>query len=170
MCRTIGFVGYIRVQVKEHTIVETHPDNEIPDLRLDRPFEGLKNHCDSIDFDSLDLKDHSHTPYVVILYKYLRKWLENHEDIPKSRVEKEEFKKMIKNGIRKDENDDPLDEENFQEALKAVNTCICKTTVSSSTKEVLNDNSCVNLNAKVNTYLYYLIKNSQYFLSFLICY
>lgn len=148
-CRTIGFVGYVRVQVKEHTIVETHPDNEIPDLRLDKPFEGLKAHFDAVDLDGLDLKDHSHTPYVTILYKYLQKWLENHGDIPKTYIEKGEFRKMIKDGIKKDENGDPVAEENFDEAIKAVNTCISRTTVPSSAKEVLNDNSCINLNSKV---------------------
>lgn len=28
-CRSIGFLGYLRIQVKEHTIVESHPDNEV---------------------------------------------------------------------------------------------------------------------------------------------
>lgn len=123
----------------------------MPDLRLDKPFEGLKSFFDSIDLDSLDLKNHSHTPYVTILYKYLQKWLENHDDIPKNYAEKNEFKKMIKSGIRKDEDGTPLEEENFEEALKAVNTCICPTNVPSSIKEVLNDNSCINLNSKVRS-------------------
>lgn len=149
ICKTIGFVGYIRIQIKEHTIVELHPDNEMPDLRLDRPFEALKNHFDSIDLNSYDLKDHSHTPYVVILYKYLQKWLTNHSDIPKNRFEKDKFREMIKSGIRKDEENFPIDEENFHEAIKAVNTCICPSAVSSSTKEVLNDAKCINLHAKV---------------------
>ncbi|CAB0039703.1 unnamed protein product [Trichogramma brassicae] len=51
-CRTIGFVGHIRVQVKEHTVVETHPDNEKSDLRLDKPFEALKKHFDAIDVEN----------------------------------------------------------------------------------------------------------------------
>ena len=158
VCRTIGFVGYIRVQIKEHTIIETHPDNERPDLRLDKPFEALKNYFDAIDLDILDLKDHSHTPYVTILYKYLRKWKETHDDIPKNYAEKEEFRNMIKNGIRKDEDGVPVDEENFEEAIRAVNTCICPTNVPYSITEVLNDNSCINLNAKV------IILSIKYFL------
>lgn len=149
ICKTIGFVGYIRIQIKEHTIVELHPDNEIPDLRLDKPFEALKNHFDSIDLDGYDLKDHSHTPYVTILYKYLQKWMINHNDLPKNRVEKDEFRKMIKDGIKKDEEGIPVDEENFQEAIKAVNTCIYHTKVSTSTWEVLNDDKCINLHSKV---------------------
>lgn len=73
VCRSIGFVGYMRVQVREHTVVETHPDNENPDLRLDRPFKMLKDHLDAMDLEEMDLKDHSHVPYVVVLYKYLQR-------------------------------------------------------------------------------------------------
>jgi amyloid beta precursor protein binding protein 1 len=149
VCKTIGFVGYIRVQVKEHTIIEMHPDNEIPDLRLNKPFESLKSYFDAINLNNLNLKDHSHTPYVIILYKYLEQWLLNYQDIPKTKIEKEKFKQMIIGGIRKDENGIPIDEENFKEAIKAVNTCISHTNVSNSSKEVLNDNSCINLNSKV---------------------
>ncbi|XP_016841229.1 NEDD8-activating enzyme E1 regulatory subunit [Nasonia vitripennis] len=152
VCRSIGFIGCARVQIKEHTVVETHPDNEIPDLRLDKPFEGLKNHFDSIDLEAMDLKDHSHTPYVTVLYKYLQKWLETHQDLPKTRVEKEEFKEMIRDGIRKDENGVPIGEENFEEAIRAVNTCIRPTTVSGTVSEVLNDNSCINLNSKSSSF------------------
>ncbi|KAJ8686158.1 hypothetical protein QAD02_021952 [Eretmocerus hayati] len=152
VCKSLGFIGYIRVQIKEHTIVETHPDNEIPDLRLDKPFEALKNHFDAIDFDSLDLKDHSHTPYVTVLYKYLQKWLLNHPDLPINYREKDEFKQMIRDGIRKDADDLDFHEENFEEAIRAVNTCIRHTTVNSSLKEILSDNSCVNLNSKSQTF------------------
>ena len=71
VCRSIGFIAYMRIQVKEHKIIETHPDNETPDLRLDKPFESLKHHLDSINLDEMSFKDHSHVPYLVILYKIL---------------------------------------------------------------------------------------------------
>lgn len=29
LCRSIGFLGYLRIQLKEHTIIESHPDNEV---------------------------------------------------------------------------------------------------------------------------------------------
>ncbi|XP_014230766.1 NEDD8-activating enzyme E1 regulatory subunit [Trichogramma pretiosum] len=152
-CRTIGFVGHIRVQVKEHTVVETHPDNEKSDLRLDKPFEALKKHFDAIDLESMDLKDHSHTPYVIILYKYLEKWRSTHGgDMPKTYAEKEEFRQMLRDGIRKDEENVPLSEENFEEAIKAVNTCLSPTIVPSGVKEILNDNNCVNLNSKSTSF------------------
>lgn len=29
LCRSIGFLGYLRIQQKEHVIIESHPDNEV---------------------------------------------------------------------------------------------------------------------------------------------
>ena len=100
MCRSYGFIGYIRVQVKEHTVIESHPDNQTPDLRLDNPFPSLKKHIDSIDLESMDLKDHAHVPYLIILYKYLLKWKDEHNgQIPKNYKEKEAFRTMIRKGM-----------------------------------------------------------------------
>ena len=149
MCKSIGFIAYMRVQTKEHPIIETHPDNESVDLRLDRPFDGLEKHFDSINLETMDLKDHCHVPYVVILYKYLQKWLQTYKTFPKSFKEKEQFREFIRSGIRKDEHGKPVDEENFEEAIKAVNTCIKESKVPSSVMDILNDNSCLNVSAKV---------------------
>lgn len=140
----------MRVQVKEHTVIETHPDNETPDLRLDKPFESLKNHMDSINLEEMDLKDHSHVPYVVILYKYLEKWISEYGDVPKNYKEKQKLRDMIRDGIRKDEHGNPIDEENFEEAIKAVNTSVARSSVPNSVMDVLNDDCCVNLTAKVD--------------------
>lgn len=139
----------MRIQVKEHTIVETHPDNETPDLRLDKPFGTLKKHLDSIDLDTLSFKDHSHIPYVVILYKYLSKWILNHGSLPKTYKDKQLLREMIRKGMRKDEQDTVNTEENFEEAIKAVNTCIGCTEVPDRIKSILNDECCINLTAKV---------------------
>ena len=43
-CRSLGFLGSIRLQIKEHCVVESHPDNRQNDLRLEQPFEALKKH------------------------------------------------------------------------------------------------------------------------------
>lgn len=71
-CKSYGFLGYIRSQLKEHTVIESHPDNRHPDLRLDKPFPSLVQHVDSIKLENLDLKDHAHVPYLVVLYKFLQ--------------------------------------------------------------------------------------------------
>lgn len=43
-CRSLGFFGTIRLQIKEHCIIEAHPDNRQYDLRLEHPFPSLKKH------------------------------------------------------------------------------------------------------------------------------
>ncbi|XP_076295224.1 nedd8-activating enzyme E1 regulatory subunit APP-BP1 isoform X2 [Lasioglossum baleicum] len=152
VCRSIGFIGYLRIQVKDHTIIETHPDNETPDLRLDKPFETLKNHLDSVNLDEMSFKDHSHVPYLVILYKFLEKWIKEKGEIPKTYKEKQQLKEMIKGGMRRDENDTKNSEENFEEAIKAVNTCIGHTKIPDNVASVLNDEQCVNLTTKNSSF------------------
>lgn len=70
-CRSYGFLGYIRIQLKEHTVIESHPENQTLDLRLDKPFPTLVDHINSIDLNKMELKDHAHVPYLIILFKYL---------------------------------------------------------------------------------------------------
>ena len=74
----------------------------------------------------LCLQKHGHTPYLVILYKCLQSWRETHGGLaPKNYREKQEFKERIRAGIRKNEESGvPEDEENFEEALQAVNTSL----------------------------------------------
>lgn len=45
-CRSLGFLGSIRLQVKEHYVIETHPDNPQYDLRLQKPFPTLQKHLE----------------------------------------------------------------------------------------------------------------------------
>jgi amyloid beta precursor protein binding protein 1 len=78
LCRSVGFLGYIRLQVKEHTIIEAHPDNENPDLRLDNPWPALQEHLDKINISNLDNKERSHVPALVILYYYLNEFKSIH--------------------------------------------------------------------------------------------
>lgn len=139
----------MRIQVKEHMVIETHPDNEIPDLRLDKPFETLKKHVDSVNLDALSFKDHSHVPYLIVLYKFLEKWILSKGELPKSYKEKSQLKQMIREGMRRDENDISNSEENFEEAVKAVNTCVGHTEIPENVTNILNDDQCINLTAKV---------------------
>lgn len=140
----------MRIQLKEHTVVETHPDNEIPDLRLDRPFDSLKKHIDSINLDEMSFKDHCHVPYLIILYKYLEKWILMHGALPRTYKDKQQLRDMIKSGMRRDEQDSSNSEENFEEAMKAVNKCIRMSDIPDSVINILNDDRCVNLTAKVS--------------------
>ncbi|XP_061201941.1 NEDD8-activating enzyme E1 regulatory subunit isoform X2 [Neopsephotus bourkii] len=146
VCRTYGLVGYMRVIIKEHTVVESHPDNKLEDLRLDKQFPELREHIQSYDLDRMDRKDHSHTPWIVIVAKYLTKWLnEENEQFPRSYKEKEAFRQLIRQGILKNENGVPEDEENFEEAIKNVNTALNTTEIPEGIEEIFNDDRCIKL-------------------------
>lgn len=100
VCRSYGLIGYIRVQVTEHTVIETHPDNQLPDLRLDQPFPSLKKYVDSIDLEAMEYKDHAHVPYLIVLYKYLQQWKGEHNGhLLESYKEKEVFRSTVRKGM-----------------------------------------------------------------------
>uniref|UniRef100_A0ABI7W528 NEDD8-activating enzyme E1 regulatory subunit n=1 Tax=Felis catus TaxID=9685 RepID=A0ABI7W528_FELCA len=97
ICRTYGLVGYMRIIIKEHPVIESHPDNALEDLRLDKPFPELREHFQSYDLDHMEKKDHSHTPWIVIVAKYLAQWYsETNGRIPKTYKEKEDFRDLIR--------------------------------------------------------------------------
>uniref|UniRef100_A0A4W5MQR9 NEDD8-activating enzyme E1 regulatory subunit n=1 Tax=Hucho hucho TaxID=62062 RepID=A0A4W5MQR9_9TELE len=144
VCRTYGLVGYMRLVVQEHTVIESHPDNALEDLRLDQPFAELKNQIQSYDLEGMGKKDHSHTPWIIIVAKYLDKWFSEHNcQLPKNYKEKEAFKQLIRQGILKNEKGTPEDEENFEEAIKNVNTALNPTKViSSGVDDIFNGEQC----------------------------
>uniref|UniRef100_A0A452V5A8 NEDD8-activating enzyme E1 regulatory subunit n=1 Tax=Ursus maritimus TaxID=29073 RepID=A0A452V5A8_URSMA len=123
ICRTYGLVGYMRIIIKEHPVIESHPDNTLEDLRLDKPFPELREHFQSYDLDHMEKKDHSHTPWIVIVAKYLAQWYR----------------------ILKNENGALEDEENFEEAIKNVNTALNTTQIPSSIEDIFNDDHCINI-------------------------
>uniref|UniRef100_A0A8B9H6G7 NEDD8-activating enzyme E1 regulatory subunit n=1 Tax=Astyanax mexicanus TaxID=7994 RepID=A0A8B9H6G7_ASTMX len=153
VCRTYGLVGYMRLVVKEHTVVESHPDNALEDLRLDQPFTELRNHISSYHLDSMDKKDHSHTPWIIVIAKYLEKWYNEHNcQLPKNYKEKEVFRQLIRDGIRKNENGAPEEEENFDEAIKNVNTALNPTKISSTVDDIFNCVQCENITSQTSAF------------------
>ena len=138
--RSYGFVGYLRVIVPEHTIVESKPDNPPDDLRLAEPFEELVKYVDSFDLTSMDSTDHSHTPYIIILLKAINDWRASHGgQLPSTRPEKEEFKSIVIRGSRN------AQEENFNEAYRAAHKAFVKSTVPSSVSNILKDSNATNI-------------------------
>ncbi|XP_070823904.1 NEDD8-activating enzyme E1 regulatory subunit [Chaetodon trifascialis] len=149
VCKSYGLIGYMRLVVQEHTVIESHPDNALEDLRLDQPFAEFKNHIESYDLDSMDKKDHSHTPWVIIVAKFLEKWLSEHNyQPPKNYKEKEAFKQVIREGILKKENGVTEDEENFEEAIKNVNTALNPTKIPSAVEDLFNCEQCNNITSQ----------------------
>ena len=151
--RTVGFIGYIRLQIMEHCIIESHPDNELPDLRLDVPFPALVDFMETQDMAKMDKKQHMHTPYLVILYKCLQDWKESHGgEMPKNYREKKVFKELIQERVLKNADGVPEDEENFAEAVAAVNSSLHPTVVPDEITAIFEDEQCRNLTAKSNDF------------------
>ncbi|KAK9885901.1 hypothetical protein WA026_013775 [Henosepilachna vigintioctopunctata] len=146
VCRSIGFLGYIRLQVKEHTVIEAHPDNENPDLRLINPWPELKVHLEKTDISKLDNKERSHVPALTILYYFIKKFQEhNNGALPRSRSDKDEIRKMIQESAVCDENGVQILEDNFQEAIHLVNIGINPQIIPTQLKKILEDDCCTHL-------------------------
>ncbi|KAK1330478.1 hypothetical protein QTO34_010667 [Cnephaeus nilssonii] len=82
------------------------------------------------------------------LVGYMRIIIKEHPDkwtIPKTYKEKEEFRDLIRQGILKNESGSPEDEENFEEAIKNVNTALNTTQIPSSIEDIFNDDRCINI-------------------------
>jgi len=72
--RVYGWMSYLRMQLPSYPVIESKPDNVIPDLRLSVPFAELKAYADSYDLASLDDHKFSHVPFVVLLVKAVQGW------------------------------------------------------------------------------------------------
>jgi NEDD8-activating enzyme E1 regulatory subunit len=54
-------------------VVDAHTD-DIPSYRLDNAFPALRKHALELNFNALDVTDHGHIPYFVILVRALDDW------------------------------------------------------------------------------------------------
>ena len=130
--RSYGYLGTLRLQLQLHEIIDSKPDpiaNMNFDLRLAKPFAALQALADSYDLDEMDDKDHSHTPYVILLLKCNAAWRATHGgELPKTFAEKsKDYKALLKSMERPFQPADPaagvagrLEELNFKEALQFV--------------------------------------------------
>lgn len=66
VCYSIGFIGYIQLQIKEHFIIESHPDYVLEDLRLDDPFPG-NDYAFKYNYTHLINSSFKNTIFVLIL-------------------------------------------------------------------------------------------------------
>ena len=140
VARSHGMLGYVRLVVQEHTIIESHPDNPLEDLRMDRPFPELIRFTECIDLEKLSDTDHRQAPYPVILLHMLKRWKQDHSgQFPKNYKEKKEFKKVVDAARRS------IEEENFDEAVQSVNTAISVSSIPSNVQEVLEDPLCIDV-------------------------
>jgi NEDD8-activating enzyme E1 regulatory subunit len=136
-----GFYSYFRFSLHgTFPIVETHPDVEkTTDLRLLQPWPELSAFSREMvkEIDTLDDHKHGHLPYVVILLHFLEQWRQSHDGKnPAGPKEKREFEKLVLGASRS--NSSEGGEENFQEAVNAINKNIKMPELELGLEEVLN--------------------------------
>lgn len=163
--KSYGLLGTVRIQTPLHTIIESKPDNSIPDLRLaalalsslsendgdtnpNNIFPELLKFIQSIDLSSLEKHIHGHVPFVIILYKAMEKWFTTRntdtQTPPQTFTEKQEFKQLIQS-MSMDYNM----ELNFQEAVKNASLVYATMELPCQVEEMLS-NAEENLKNKVD--------------------
>ncbi len=136
-----GFYSYFRFNLHgTFPIVDTHPEVEkTTDLRLLQPWPELSEFANEMveGIDTLDDHEHGHLPYVAILLHFLERWRQSHDGKnPTTPKEKKEFGKFVLSGSRT--NNPEGGEENFQEAVDAINKNIKVSELEPGLEEVFN--------------------------------
>lgn len=136
-----GFYSYFRTILPgTFPVVDTHPESErIVDLRLLSPWPELVAFAQEMteDIDNLSDHEHGHVPYLVLLLHYLEKWKQAHDGaLPTEYKAKLAFRQFVSGNART--NNPEGGEENFQEAVAAVNRNIKPSTLEQSLAEVFD--------------------------------
>ncbi|OQR92231.1 SUMO-activating enzyme (SAE) [Thraustotheca clavata] len=98
---SFGLIGHVRLQVPNHTIVDSKPDAALLDLRIAEPFPALQNFANEFNLETMNSHEHGHVPYVVILLQCINEWKAAHNgELPKNFAAKEEFKKLVQSKSR----------------------------------------------------------------------
>ncbi|KAG2260324.1 hypothetical protein Bca52824_079618 [Brassica carinata] len=128
--RSYGLSGFVRVSVKEHTVIDSKPDHFLDDLRLNNPWPELKSFVVTVDLNVSDPVAHKHIPYVVILVKITDEWAQSHSgNLPSTREEKKQFKSNMIS----------MDEDNYKEAIEAAFKVFAPRGISSDIQQICND-------------------------------
>ncbi|CCJ28105.1 unnamed protein product, partial [Pneumocystis jirovecii] len=150
---SIGFIGYIRITMPEHT--ETHHGN-LEDLRIDCPWPELKALASN--FELKNIKDNSYIqiPYVLILLNCISIWkLKNSKTLPHTYEEKEHFKQIIRSYMHE------FDEERIKEVLSMAWKASYTTSIPDDIQYILKDNKCLCISPEVNSYPLYKRSNMK---------
>lgn len=135
--RAYGLIGYLRLQLQGHSIIESKPDSKSFDLRIANSFKEFEEYCDGFDFETSDSLSHSHIPYPVILYRAISRWkAENGGSLPANKASKDAFEMLIKSM-----SSDITKEMNFEEAVKHKAMAFTVSAVPELVKELLQEAS-----------------------------
>lgn len=133
---TYGFMGYIRLMLNEHHVVESHPDHPFPDLRVLAPPPALLDFARQryADLSILSTAEYAHVPYVILLLKAVEQWsAANGGALPSTYKQKKEVGVILEQFRRADVQSDV----NIDEAKGAINTTLNMPKPSSSVAALL---------------------------------
>uniref|UniRef100_A0A1I8EW61 NEDD8-activating enzyme E1 regulatory subunit n=1 Tax=Wuchereria bancrofti TaxID=6293 RepID=A0A1I8EW61_WUCBA len=138
--RSYGLVGFVRISVQEHTIIDTHEENISPDLRLDCPFPALSELVESVDLSQMHYDVHSHTPYLILFLKTLALWRKQYgqDDFPDNREKRKTFETIFMSLRMPHPENGSYREENFVEGQAAMVRSLKRTTIPLGVKELLD--------------------------------
>jgi amyloid beta precursor protein binding protein 1 len=158
VARSYGLLGYVRLQLAEHRIIESHYDNDRYDLYIHpkqlEHFPELLAYCMKFNYEDagLDSMKHAHVPYPAILVKEMRKWVDEHKSVPTTYEEKTAFKAQVKNMRRPPAQVGGPEEENFEEAVKSAFRAYDLPTLDHFTQRVLDDPQAKNITKDSNSF------------------
>jgi amyloid beta precursor protein binding protein 1 len=143
--RSYGFIGYLRLVLPEHGIIESHPA-EVPDLRLQDPWKELQEFMDSVDLDIKAEKEaekvslHSHIPWLVLLFRFYQQYKKENggAECPQKLFGKYLLEQRVTNTITGGKHI----EENFDEGTKNAWRAYSKYKIPAEVSELLADPSC----------------------------
>jgi amyloid beta precursor protein binding protein 1 len=141
--RIYGWMCYLRLQLPSYPVIESKPDNTIPDLRMAVPFPELKTYADSFDLASLDDHKFSHVPFVVLLVKAVQAWRKSEgiaDDVIPTPKNKEGILKALNDLKRRG-----VAGSNFPEASKFVMRTYVPYRVPDEVEALLNDERALNV-------------------------
>ena len=123
--------------------------------------------CAENDLSTMDHKEHSHTPYVLVILQALDLWrkkMENPEAFPENYKQKKEIGEILMEMRMPDERG-LLDEENFTEAKNVLNRVLQRTIIPSNVREVFNHelSKVENLNKETANWFWILVASLKIF-------
>jgi hypothetical protein len=135
--RAYGLIGYLRIQIRSHAIIESKPDSKSYDLRIANSFKEFEEYCDGFDFDTSDTLSHCHIPYPVILFKAISTWKANNGGtMPTNKAAKDSFEALLKS-LSIDINK----ETNFEEAVKHKSMAFTVSSLPGPVQELMEETS-----------------------------
>jgi len=148
--RIYGWMCYLRMQLPSYPVVESKPDNIIPDLRMSVPFAQLAAYANTFDLPSLDEHKFLHIPFVVLLVKAVQNWRKTAgvaDDVIPTPKDKEGILKALNELKRRG-----VAGSNFQEASKFALRTYVPYRVPDEVEALLNDEKAANLTSDTSDF------------------